>query len=154
VTCFRGLIPWKAVASLRKADGSPLDNNPVDSFSMDRHRTERSGATTYWVRGGDLLNVWIARYEPDSAAFEQEEGDWFPVSREDILREVREALRHLRVGAPSPGAALESRGCAPVRKRLPDSVTTTVPKLSRTWEIFASATSSSLQQACRDWTCC
>src|SRR5205807_3160381 len=39
-----------------------------------------------------LLNVWIARYEPDSAAFEQEEGDWFPVSQEEILREVGEAF--------------------------------------------------------------
>ena len=79
-------------ASLRKADRSPLDHNPLDCFSMDRHRTERSGATTYWVRGGELLNVWIARYEPDSAAFEQEEGDWLPVSREEILREVGEAF--------------------------------------------------------------
>src|SRR3569832_1392365 len=91
-TCFRGLIPRTVVASLRKAGGSPLDHNPIDSFSMDRHRTDRSGATTYWVRGGELLNVWIARYEPDSAAFEQEEGDWFPVSREEILREVDEAF--------------------------------------------------------------
>ncbi len=92
VTCFRGLIPWAVVASLRKADGSPLDNNPIHSFSMDRHKTDRSGATTYWVRGGELLNVWIARYEPDSSAFEQEEGDWFPVSREEIVREVGEAF--------------------------------------------------------------
>ena len=92
VTCFRGLIPRNAVAALRKADGRPLDHNPVDSFSMDRHRNDRSGATTYWVRGGELLNVWIARYEPNSAAFEQEEGDWFPVSREEILREVDEAF--------------------------------------------------------------
>jgi IS5 family transposase len=52
---------------------------------MDRHRNDRSGATTYWVRGGELLNVWIARYEPNSAAFEQEEGDWFPVSQEENL---------------------------------------------------------------------
>src|SRR5438477_12778877 len=92
VTCFRGLIPRTVVASLRKADGSPLDHNPINSFSMDRHRNDRSGATTYWVRGGELLNVWIARYEPDSAAFEQEEGDWFPVGREEILREVGEAF--------------------------------------------------------------
>lgn len=92
VTCFRGLIPRVVVASLRKADGSPLDNNPINSFSMDRHRTDRSGATTYWVRGGELLNVWIAHYEPDSSAFEQEEGDWFPVSQEEILREVDEAF--------------------------------------------------------------
>jgi salicylate hydroxylase len=92
VTCFRGLIPRAQVAALRKANGHPLDHNPIDSFSMDRHRTERSGATTYWVRRGELLNVWIARYEPDSAAFEKEEGDWFPVSREEILREVDEAF--------------------------------------------------------------
>ena len=59
---------------------------------MDRHRNDKSGATTYWVRGGELLNVWIARYERDSAAFEQEEGDWFPVSREEILREVGEVF--------------------------------------------------------------
>src|SRR5206468_6945197 len=64
VTCFRGLIPRAAVAALRKADGRPLDHNPIDSFSMDRHRNDKSGATTYWVRGGELLNVWIARYEP------------------------------------------------------------------------------------------
>src|SRR6185437_1420635 len=92
VTCFRGLIPRAVVASLRKADGSPLDHNPINSFSMDRHRTDRSGATTYWVRGGELLNVWIARYEPDSAAFKKEEGDWFPVGQEEILREVGEAF--------------------------------------------------------------
>jgi len=92
VTCFRGLIPRAAVAALRKADGSPLDRNPIDSFSMDRHRNDKSGATTYWVRGGELLNVWIARYEPDSAAFEQEEGDWFPVNRDEVLREVGEAF--------------------------------------------------------------
>src|SRR5579863_7270979 len=92
VTCFRGLIPRTVVASLRKADGSALDHNPINSFSMDRYKTDRSGATTYWVRGGELLNVWIARYEPDSAAFEQEEGDWFPVSQEEVLREVGEAF--------------------------------------------------------------
>src|SRR4051794_40120406 len=44
VTCFRGLIPRPAVAALRKADGSPLEYNPINSFSMDRYRTERSGA--------------------------------------------------------------------------------------------------------------
>ena len=53
MTCFRGLIPRAVVASLRKADGSPLDHNPMKFFSMDRHRNDKSGATTYWVRGGD-----------------------------------------------------------------------------------------------------
>ena len=61
VTCFRGLIPRTVVASLRKADGSSLNHNPINSFSMDRYRNDKSGATTYWVRGGELLNVWIAR---------------------------------------------------------------------------------------------
>src|SRR5262249_9190214 len=46
--------------------------------------------------------------------------------------------------------ALESPECMPARKPLPNSVTTTVPKLSRTWLISASATSSRLQPPCRD----
>lgn len=92
VTCFRGLIPRADVAALRKADGTPLDNNPIHSFSMDRHKTDTSGLTSYWVRGGELLNVWIAHYEPDSSEFEQEEGDWFPVSREEITRDVTRAF--------------------------------------------------------------
>lgn len=36
--------------------------------------------------------MWIAHYEPESAAFEQEEGDWFPVSQQEIVREVGEAF--------------------------------------------------------------
>jgi len=92
VTCFRGLIPRKDIAALCKADGSPLENNPIDSFSMDRHKTDTSGLTSYWVRGGELLNVWIARYQPNSSEFEQEEGDWFPVSKEDIVRDVTDAF--------------------------------------------------------------
>ncbi|MBT4721267.1 MAG: monooxygenase, partial [Rhodospirillaceae bacterium] len=92
VICFRGLIPRADVAALRKADGSPLDNNPIDSFSMDRHKTDTSAVTTYWVRGGELLNVWIAHYEPKSTEFEQEEGDWFPVSQEEVARQVGEAF--------------------------------------------------------------
>ena len=92
VTCFRGLIPRANVAALHKADGSPLDNNPTDSFSMDRYKTDTSAVTTYWVRKGELLNVWIAHYEPESTEFEQEEGDWFAVTQEEIVREVDEAF--------------------------------------------------------------
>lgn len=92
VICFRGLIPRDIVAGLRKPDGSPLDNNPIESFSMDRYKTETSGVTTYWVRGGELLNVWIARYQPDSSEFGQEEGDWFPVASQEVVHEVDEAF--------------------------------------------------------------
>ena len=88
VTCFRGLIPRTVVASLRKADGSPLDHNPINSFSMDRHRTDSSGATTYWVRGGELLNVWIARYEPTLPHSSRRRATGFPSVRRKILREV------------------------------------------------------------------
>ena len=47
-------------------------------------------------------------------------------------------------------AALESPACTLARRRLPNSVTTIVPKLSRTWLISASAISSRLQPPCRD----
>ena len=57
VTCFRGLIPRADVAALRKPDGSPLDKIHADSFSMNRHKTATSAVTTYWVHGGELLNV-------------------------------------------------------------------------------------------------
>ncbi|THD03150.1 hypothetical protein B1810_11270 [Panacagrimonas perspica] len=39
VTCYCGLIPRAEVARLRKADGSPMDHNPIDSFSMDVRKT-------------------------------------------------------------------------------------------------------------------
>jgi len=92
VICYRGLIPRADVAALRKADGSPLDNNPIDSFTMDRHKTDRSAVTTYWVRNGELLNVWIAHYEPDSTEFEQEEGDWFPVEQKEVAQQVADGF--------------------------------------------------------------
>ncbi len=92
VICFRGLIPRETVATLLTADGKPLKNNPIDSFSMDRYKTDTSAVTTYWVRGGELLNVWIAHYEPNSAEFEQEEGDWFPVSNDEVSRQVSKSF--------------------------------------------------------------
>src|SRR5438445_12443480 len=61
VTCLRGLIPRTVVASLRKADRSPLHHNPIESFSMDRRRNETSGPPTSWVRGRGLLHVCAAR---------------------------------------------------------------------------------------------
>ena len=35
-----------------------------------------------------MLNVWIAHYEPDATVFEQEEGDWFPVGNDEVVRQV------------------------------------------------------------------
>ena len=90
VTCFRGLIPRTVVASLRKVDGNPLDRNPIDSFSMDRHRNDRSGATTYWVRGGELLNVWIARMSPTLPRSSRRRVTGFPsVRRRSFARWAR-----------------------------------------------------------------
>jgi salicylate hydroxylase len=51
------------------ADGSPLDNNPIDSFTLDAKKNSLGYIVTYWVRGGEHLNVWLAYYEPDAAEF-------------------------------------------------------------------------------------
>ncbi len=40
---------------------------------MDVRKNPHAWALTYWVRGGELLNVWLAYYEPDSAEFEADE---------------------------------------------------------------------------------
>ncbi|MFP6780445.1 MAG: cytochrome b5 domain-containing protein [Gammaproteobacteria bacterium] len=92
VTCFRGLIPREKVKTLLKADGSPMDNNPIDSFSMDARKNNKGYAITYWVRGGELLNVWLAYYEPNSAEFETDEGDWFPVGHDEIKENMGSAF--------------------------------------------------------------
>lgn len=88
VTCYRGLIPRERVAALTKGDGSPMDYNPIDSFSMDARKSLKAYVITYWVRGGELLNVWMAYYEPNSAEFETDEGDWFPIDHAEIKRRM------------------------------------------------------------------
>ncbi len=92
VTCYRGLIPRETVRGLMKADGSPMDNNPIDSFSMDARKTLKGYVITYWVRGGELLNVWMAYYEPNSAEFETDEGDWFPADRQEMYKNMSNAF--------------------------------------------------------------
>ena len=92
VTCFRGLVPREKVKGLLKENGSPMDNNPIDSFSMDARKNVKGYAITYWVRGGELLNVWLAYYEPDSAEFETDEGDWFPVEHDEIKTNMAKAF--------------------------------------------------------------
>ena len=75
---LRGLVPRDKMAAARKPDGSPLDHNPIETMSMDTRETPTAQTLTYWVRGGELLNVWLAYYEPNADEFEREEGDWFP----------------------------------------------------------------------------
>ncbi len=92
VVCYRGLIPRAQVAALRKADGSPLDHNPLEARSMDVRKNPRAWSLTYWVRGGELLNVWQAYYEPDAAEFDHEEADWFPADRDEMLANLGKAF--------------------------------------------------------------
>ena len=85
VVVYRGLIRRDRVAALRKADGSPLDHNPIDSYTMDVRRSAYAWCMTYWVRGGELLNTALMYYEPDAAEFEREDwGDWFPIDHEEM----------------------------------------------------------------------
>lgn len=92
VTVYRGLIPRDKVAQLTKSDGSAMDNNPIDSFSMDVRKHPYAWALTYWVRAGELLNVWLAYYEPDSAEFEEDWGDWFAVDHAEMTEKMSTAF--------------------------------------------------------------
>lgn len=87
--CYRGLIPREKVAALRKLDGSPLDFNPIDALSMDVRKNDRTYSLTYWVRGGELLNVWLCWYQPDSAEFEESWGDWREADLAEMLASAR-----------------------------------------------------------------
>lgn len=93
VVCYRGLIPREKVAKLTKEDGSPMDFNPIDSYSMDARKNEFGYVVTYWVRGGELLNVWIGYYEPNADEFEGEEGDWFSVDHKEMIGNVKKAFK-------------------------------------------------------------
>ena len=93
VVCYRGLIPREEVAKLTKEDGSPMDYNPIDSASMDARKTEFGYVVTYWVRGGELLNVWMGYYEPNADEFEGDEGDWFPADRAEMIRNMKIAFK-------------------------------------------------------------
>ena len=92
VTVYRGVVPRGRVAAARKLDSSPLDHNPIDSASMDSRDHPYAQSMTYWIRGGELLNVWLAYYEPNSEEFEGDEGDWFPVDHEEMLGNMGKAF--------------------------------------------------------------
>lgn len=93
VVCYRGLIPREQVAELTKEDGSPMDYNPINSSSMDARKSEFGYVVTYWVRGGELLNVWFGYYEPNADEFETGEGDWFPADRPEMIENVKKAFK-------------------------------------------------------------
>ncbi len=93
VVVYRGLAPRAAIASLRKADGSPLDYNPIDSYTMDVSKNDYAFAMTYWVRGGELLNIALMYYEPNAAEFERDDwGDWFPIDHAEMQRMMSRAF--------------------------------------------------------------
>jgi len=93
VVVYRGLIPRDRVAALRKADGSPLDYNPIDSNTMDVRRSAYAWCMTYWVRGGTLLNSALLYYEPNAAEFEREDwGDWFRIDHDETRRTMSRAF--------------------------------------------------------------
>ena len=92
VVVYRGLVPRDKVAAARKPDGSPLDFNPIETMSMDSRETPTAQHLTYWVRGGELLNVWLAYYEPNAEEFEREEGDWFPADRDEMVGNMSNAF--------------------------------------------------------------
>jgi 2-polyprenyl-6-methoxyphenol hydroxylase-like FAD-dependent oxidoreductase len=93
VVVYRGLIPRDAVAALRKRDGSPLDFNPIDSYTMDVRKNEFAFCMTYWVRGGELLNTALMYYEPNAAEFERDDwGDWFPIDHAEMTSTMDRAF--------------------------------------------------------------
>jgi salicylate hydroxylase len=92
VTVYRGVVPRDKVATARKLDGSPLDHNPIDASSMDSRDHPYAQSMSYWIRGHELLNVWLAYYEPNSEEFEGDEGDWFPVDHEEMLGNMAKAF--------------------------------------------------------------
>ena len=93
VVVYRGLIPRDAVAGLRKRDGSPLDFNPIDAYTMDVRKNDVAFCMTYWVRGGELLNTALMYYEPDAAEFTREDwGDWFPIDHAEMTSTMDRAF--------------------------------------------------------------
>ncbi|MFD9733303.1 cytochrome b5 domain-containing protein [Umezawaea sp. NPDC059074] len=82
---LRGLIPKEEVAALRKRDGSPLDFSPTGHRYHDMIKRDDALCMSYWVRGGELLNVAITWYEPESREFHEDWGDWRAIDRAEVV---------------------------------------------------------------------
>lgn len=85
---YRGVIRRETVATLRKRDGSPLDLNPMDGSFHDLYKRNDSLCMNYWLRGGELLNVAITWYEPESTEFTEDWGDWRAISNADVVATI------------------------------------------------------------------
>jgi salicylate hydroxylase len=88
---FRGLIPREKVETLRKRDGSPLDFSPSGVKYHDMIKRDDALCMTYWVRGGELLNVAITWYEPDTEEFHEDWGDWRTIERSEVVETLEKA---------------------------------------------------------------
>lgn len=88
---YRGLIGRDTVAGLRKADGGPLDRSPVREMCHDLYKRDDMLTMTYWVRGGQLLNVAITWYDPDSDEFPEDWAESHPVGNDEIVEHLSSA---------------------------------------------------------------
>jgi len=86
---FRGLIPRADVETLRKADGRPLDHNPLDELCMDMYKRNDDYAMSYWVRGGELLNIGFTWYDPESTEFTDDWGDWRTIEVDELVEHIK-----------------------------------------------------------------
>jgi salicylate hydroxylase len=82
---FRGMVPRAKVETLRKRDGSPLDFSPYGVKYHDMIKRDDALCMSYWIRGGELLNVAITWYEPDSVEFPEDWADWRPIESAEVV---------------------------------------------------------------------
>ena len=59
---------------------------------MDARKSEFGYVVTYWVRGGELFNVWFGYYEPNADEFVTGEGDCSPAERDEMIVNVKKAF--------------------------------------------------------------
>jgi salicylate hydroxylase len=81
---YRGLIHRDRVATLTTPDGGPLGIDCMGSIH-DTFRADDRLAMYYWVRGGELLNVALTWYEPDSTEFTEDWGDWHETDHDELV---------------------------------------------------------------------
>ena len=81
--------------------GRKWDNNPIDAFTMDVIKNDHTFCMTYWVRGGELLNVWMAYFDPEGVDFQAD--DWFPIDHADMIANLEKGFGDDARKADGPG---------------------------------------------------